>query len=128
MKFRNLLILQFLITISIYSQPNISLISASFGTVRNLQPEWAGVNNYSLYPEIGLGGELNDSTNFWFLYFNYFDDKISKAPYFPDDVAYYSYKDFGIGLKVSQNIIDFSESYIPILFSISCNASDENGI
>lgn len=116
-----LFILLILVT-NINCQTDISLLSASLGVTRNLQI-FDPRDFYSMYTEIEIGGKFIDSTISWHLFLNYFDDHVTEIKPVRDTDIFYSYKNYGIGLKICVTILDLSKIEVPLIISISGGAS-----
>lgn len=120
--FRRIILIQLLLTITVYCQIDVSTLSASVGVIRNLQP-YDLYSYYSLYPEIEVGGNLLNSQTSWYLYLNYFDDNVTEIKPVRDLGIFYSYKVIGIGAQVGVTIIDSSTINFPLKISILGGAS-----
>lgn len=120
--FRRIILIQLLITVTVYCQIDVSTLSASVGVIRNLQP-YDLYNYYSFYPEIEVGGNLLNSQASWHLFLNYFDDNVTEIKPVRDLGIFYSYKVIGIGSQVGVTIIDTSTINFPLKISILGGAS-----
>lgn len=122
MMLNKILLLQLFLVTNIYCQTDISSLSASLGIIRNLQLD--NLNNfYSLYTEIEIGGKFIDSTTSWYLFLNYFDDHVTEIKPVRDLDIFYSYKNYGVGLKIYVTVLDLSKIDLPFIISISGGAS-----
>lgn len=80
------------------AQLSLNTVSANFGTIRTLFPDYYQNYQYAVYPEVQIGGDFFIPSIRWITYLGYWTDGVDKPLPIADHVTY-SYSSHIVGTR-----------------------------